>query len=134
MGSGGYEKKYNKSICFFKMKEKIGIGFLCLIHKADSNETIPVLITNSTFLPLSNTNPREKIEFTLNKKNHSLSIDESRKIFSNENEYNITMIEIKKEDNIEKDSFFDIDINDNLTIEDFKKKICFSNNNKKRKN
>ena len=68
MGSSGYEKKYNKSICFFKMKEKIGIGFLCLIHKADSNETIPVLITNSTFLPLSNTNPREKIEFTLNKK------------------------------------------------------------------
>ena len=122
MGSSGYEKKYNKSICFFKMKEKIGIGFLCLIHKADSNETIPVLITNSTFLPLSNTNPREKIEFTLNKKNHTLSIDESRKIFSNENEYNITMIEIKKEDNIEKDSFFDIDINDNLTIEDFKKK------------
>jgi len=105
MGSSGYEKKYNKSICFFKMKEKIGIGFLCLIHKADSNETIPVLITNSTFLPLSNTNPREKIEFTLNKKNHSLSIDESRKIFSNENEYNISsyqiLNELEKEDNLE---------------------------------
>ena len=104
------------------MKEKIGIGFLCLIHKADSNETIPVLITNATFLSLSKANPGEKIEFTLNKKNHTLLIDESRKIYSNENEYNITMIEIKKEDNIEKDSFFDIDINDNLTIEDFKKK------------
>ena len=64
MGSSGYEKKYNKSICFFEKKEKIGIGFFCFIHKADPNEAIPVLITNATFLSLSKANPGEKIEFT----------------------------------------------------------------------
>ena len=122
MGSSGYEKKYNKRICFFEKNEKKGLGFLCFLPKPDSNEKIPALITNATFLFLSKINPGEKIEFTLNKKNHTLSIDESRKIYSNENDYNITIIEIKTEDNIEKDSFFDIEINDKSTIDDFKKK------------
>ena len=38
MGASGYEKKYNKRICFFEMNERKGLGFLCFLPKTDSNE------------------------------------------------------------------------------------------------
>ena len=122
MGIGGHEKRYIKHICFISINDKKGIGFLCQIPKTNSNEEIKVLITNANFLPLSEIAPGKKIVFILNSNSYTLLIDESRKIYCNENDYNITIIEIKKEDSIESDSFFDIDLNENLTLENLKNK------------
>ena len=115
------EKKYDNIICNINNKGINGIGFLCKIP-SDSNELVPVLITNSTLLPASDITSGKKIEFTLNSVSHSLTIDESRKVFNNLNDYNITIVEIKKEDKLDTNSFLDIEIDQNLKLEEYKKK------------
>jgi hypothetical protein len=52
MGSSGYEK-YNRNICHICINGKKGIGFICKITKSNSNESVRVLITNSSLLPSS---------------------------------------------------------------------------------
>ena len=115
------EKKFDSIICNINNQGINGIGFLCKIP-SESNELVPVLITNSNLLPESDIISGKKIEFKLNGVSHSLTIDESRKVFNNQNDYNITIIEIKKEDKLDTNSFLEIEIDQNLKLEEYKKK------------
>ena len=115
------EKKFDSIICNINNQGINGIGFLCKIP-SESNELVPVLITNSNLLPESDITSGKKIEFKLNDVSHNLTIDESRKVFNNQNDYNITIIEIKKEDKLDTNSFLEIEIDQNLKLEEYKKK------------
>ena len=122
MGIGGHEKRYIKNICFISVNDKKGIGFLCQIPQTNSEEKIHVLITNANFLPMSEIEPGKRLVFILDNNSYTLLIDESRKVYCKENDYNITIIEIKKEDSINPNSFFDVDLNENYTLENLKNK------------
>ena len=128
MGASGNEKKslkkiktintevqkglYNNKICEIKKDKISGLGFFCKILSPDSKKIIPVLVTSYQLIGDSEI-INEKIEFILNGKTYSLNIDDSRKVYTNDDVYNTTIIEIKKEDKLDIDSFFDIEIDYN---------------------
>ena len=101
---------YNNKICEIKNIIK-GLGFFCKITSPDTKEITPVLITSNQLLGAKDIIPGKKIEFNLNNETHSLNIDDSRKVYFESELYKITILEIKKEDNLDIDSFFDIEIN-----------------------
>ena len=99
-----------KKICKIKCKDgSHGTGFFCSIP-IDDWDSIKVLITNNQVLSEKDIAIGNKIKFSLNQEkiNFEILIDESRRKYTNE-KYNITIIEIKKDDGLKKDSFFEID-------------------------
>ena len=99
-----------KRICKIKCKDGgQGTGFFCSVP-IDEWDTFKALITNNHVLTGNDINKGEKIIFSLNndKINLEIIIDESRMTFTSE-KYDITIIEIKKNDGLKKDSFFEID-------------------------
>ena len=108
-----------KSICKIKCsKEGSGTGFFCVIPFPDKFNLLPVLITNNHVLQKKDISKGKIIKFSLNneKQFFEISIDSSRKAYINE-KYDITIIEIKKTDNLNVNDFLEIDENiykDNL--------------------
>ena len=99
-----------KSIYKIKCKNgENGTGFFCLIPFPDKLNVLPVLITNNHVL---NITEGKKIIFTMNndKISKHITIDESRKTYTNE-KYDITIIEMKKSDNMNFNTFLEIDEN-----------------------
>ena len=72
-------------------------------------ESIRILITNNHVLNENAVLPRNIINFSTNDDNNfdQILIDESRLIYTNY-DYDITIIQLKEEDNIDNISFFDI--------------------------
>ena len=101
-----------KCICKIEDNMKNGTGFFCLIPFPDKFHYLPVLISANHVLEKDDVAKGKKIKFTINndKIYKEINIDESRKIFTNEN-YDITIVEIKKNDNLDFNSFLEIDEN-----------------------
>ena len=107
------QKQTKTDICKIKCNDgRYGTGFFCLIPFPDKFNLLPVLITNNQILPKNEISKNSVIKFSLNndEKNIEIKIDESRKTYSNE-QYGITMIEMKKEDNLDFNTFLEIDEN-----------------------
>ena len=107
------EKIYNqinKSICKIKIKDNIIItGYFCIIKFPDIFNYLPVLIINNYEFGENDIIKEKGIELILNSNEKSyIIIDESRKLYINKN-YNIIIIEIKKNDKIDINSFLEID-------------------------
>ena len=94
-----------------------GTGFFCIIPIDDWNE-LRVLMTNNHILGEKDIATGKKINLTLDndKEEKKIIINEKRIKYTNK-EYDITIIEIKEDDRIKADSFFDID---NKIFDDFK--------------
>ena len=86
-----------------------GTGFFCNISN-DCNNTIKVLMTNNHVLNINAIEPGQTIYFTIDndEKDYNILIDNTRITYTSEL-YDVTIIEIKKEDKIEDNSFFDLD-------------------------
>jgi len=86
-----------------------GTGFFCNIE-IGWNNNMKVLMTNNHVLNVNAIKPGETIKFSINNDNkyYNLLIDKSRKTYTNES-YDVTIIEIKEKDKINKISFFDLD-------------------------
>ena len=86
-----------------------GTGFFCNISNDWSNN-IKVLMTNNHVLNENDIQPGQTIKFSLNNdfKDYKILIDEERKTYTNK-AYDVTIIEIKKDDKIDQKSFFDLD-------------------------
>ena len=101
-------EQMEKCICQIKIGNKQGTGFFCKIPFPDEENLLPVFITNNHIINQELLNE--------NNKNINLSIEEesedrlfnlnNRKKYTNE-EYDITIIEIKKSDNIK--NFLELD-------------------------
>ena len=85
-----------------------GTGFFCKITRGW--EALRVLITNYHVLQEENITPGKLINFSINddKSFYKISIDESRITYNDPNN-DITIIQIKEEDNLDEISFFDVD-------------------------
>ena len=100
-----------------------GTGFFCLIPFPDKLNRLPVLITNNHVLGKDDISKGKKIIFTINDGTYEkdIIIEDSRKTFTNE-EFDITFIELKKNDNLDFNKFLEVDENiDNDNIIDFYK-------------
>ena len=91
----------NNKICKIKIGKKQSIGFFCKIPFLDINNMLPVFITNNhiinkDLLYKDNTNLEIIVEDEHNVRNFNLN---NRMKYTNE-DYDITIIEIKKEDKI----------------------------------
>ena len=84
-------------------------NWIFLYNTIQLEESIRVLITNNHVLNENVVLPRNIINFSTNDDNNfdQILIDESRLIYTNY-DYDITIIQLKEEDNIDNISFFDI--------------------------
>ena len=99
-----------KNICKINCKDgSHGTGFFCLIPMGWGN-FLTALMTNNHVLEENDIKPGKKINFTIDNDNKELSIiiDNTRKTYTNES-YDVTIIEIKEEEEIEEKSFFNLD-------------------------
>ena len=96
-------------ICKIYNNDSIWTGFFCNIEIA-WNYHLKVLITNKNSLKANDILPGKNIKISINndQKFYNLFIDNNREIYIDE-KYFVTIIEIKEEDKIDEDSFFDLD-------------------------
>ena len=100
-----------KSICKIKCKDEGNrTGFFCIIPFPDKIHPLPVLMTNNHVIEENDIMKGNKIVFTINndKLSFEIVIDDFRKLYSNK-DYDITIIEIKEDDNLDINSFLEID-------------------------
>jgi len=93
-----------------------GTGFFCKIPFPDSNgyqDPLEVLITNNHVLSQSDINPGRNFEIYLNDESikKSINIDKDRLTYTFEKPVDVTFIEIKPNDNIDSDSYIELDEN-----------------------
>ena len=97
-------------ICKIKCKDgSHGTGFFCNIPISWGNY-LKVLMTNNHVIDIEDIKPGKTINFSLNndEKEFNILIDNSRKTYTNLS-FDVTIIEIKENDNINEKSFFDLD-------------------------
>ena len=113
--------KAKENMCkIYFSEEGTGTGFFCNIPNGPNSwNSLKVLITNYHILNENDKSIDKIIKLSLNneKKFYEIYIDKFRKVYSNYT-YDITIIELKEQDIIDKISFFDID--DRIFREDFK--------------
>ena len=102
----------SKIVTKIKINNLTGSGFLCKIPFPDEKNIIPMLVTSNHILKKEDITQGKSFSFTLDndKKAVKILIDESRKIYSNE-EYDITMLEIRQSDGLDIERFLEIEEN-----------------------
>ena len=100
---------FEKAIVYIKNKSKKGIGILYQLSLPNSSSFLPALITTTDLLGKKEIEDIKKINFTLENSLHSIEINEERKTYINEDKYKIVIIEIKSEDNLNKNAFFELE-------------------------
>ena len=111
-------------ICKIKCKDGFGTGFFCVIPFPDFDNLLPVLITNNHVLEKKDIEIGKEIIFTTNneKNFNKIYIGLRRKVYTNEKPFDITIIEIIKEDiSVLRNIFLEIDdhlLNSNITSYD----------------
>ena len=96
-------------ICRIKIKERLGTGFFCKIHFR--KEIINALMTNYHFLNEKDLKDNKKLNLSLYDEKNIITIDleHVREIYFNK-DYDVALIELKKEDNIK----YYLELDDNL--------------------
>lgn len=103
-----------KSICIIKLKNGYGTGFFCKIIYPDDDHLFKCLITNNHVLKKNFFETNKEIELEIDSIKYTIDLNINRKIWTNE-EIDYTIIEIKKEDNIE----YFLTYDDNITRKSF---------------
>ena len=122
--------KQMKSICKIKIKEgegSSGTGFFAKIPFPDSYNYLPVLMTNNHIIENNMNNKYEIVVQETNDNNLKtikLFFNDSRLFYTNK-EYDITIIEIKKDDGLDLESFLEIDNINNNPIEYYNQKSVY---------
>ena len=98
------------NVCKIIKEKSTGTGFLCIIPFPNKLNLLPVLITCNHILGEKDLMEGKEIKLEINNKIKKLSINNSRKIYTDEKNCDITIIELKPEDQF--------DINNLLEIED----------------
>ena len=103
-------EQMDTNVCKIIKEKSTGTGFLCIIPFPNKLNLLPVLITCNHILGEKDLMEGKEIKIEINNKIKKLSINNSRKIYTDEKNCDITIIELKPEDQF--------DINNLLEIED----------------
>ena len=105
-------EQIQKCICKIYIKEGgNGTGFFCYLTDPKNNNQIPVMITNNHIIgdnDFKKNNNKIKISFNNDNIFKDIELDSNRRKYTKKN-LDITIIEIKEKDNIEKYSFLELD-------------------------
>ena len=94
-------EQMKKNICKIKIKENQGTGFFCKIPFPDINNMLPVFITNNNIIDEKYLNQKDaKIQLDIKEKADKININLSNRMKYTNEDYDITIIEIKEKDNI----------------------------------
>jgi hypothetical protein len=99
-------------ICKIILNKKVGTGFFCVVPFPDMNNMLPVLITNNHILGSEDLEIGKELEFTINddRFHYKITIDRNKKVYTNIKPFDVSIIEIKKNDkNILLLNFLEID-------------------------
>jgi len=115
------KEQSEKSICKIKCNDGgTRIGFFCKIPYPDKFHQIQVLMTNAHVINEED----NEIKFSFKEKDYEIKIKDSRKIYINE-EYDITIIEIKEKDIIDIILYLKLDDNIFKLDEIYKEKSVY---------
>ena len=90
-------EQINNSICKIEKEQTTGTGFIFIIPFPDTFNWLPVLFTCNHILNNSELKIGRIIKLIFNQKKIPIKLNESRKIYtSDENEYDTTIIELKQ--------------------------------------
>ena len=108
------KNQMEKCVCKIKCNEGTGTGFFCKIPFPNFYNLMPVLITNNHILNEEALKINNQIMLSINKDlfNYKIYIDNSRKIYTEKDLYDITLIEIKESDGIDLNPFLEVDNKD----------------------
>jgi V8-like Glu-specific endopeptidase len=116
------------SVCKIKCKVGHGTGFFCLIPYPSKLKPFPLLITNNHVLDEEDIENNQIIEFSINNDSikKKIVIDDLRKTYTSK-EFDVTFIEVREEDNLNFNSFLEIDYNifEELSNEKYKQKSIY---------
>ena len=118
-------EQMEKNICCIYQGEKQGTGFFCKIPFPDENNMLPVLITNNHIINEIALKKGVKITIKIKEEKEFRNIYLEGRIKYTDEEYDITIIEIKEGDGIK--NFLELD---DIIINDIIKKDNNYNNNK----
>ena len=100
-------EQMKKKICRINIGNKKGIGFFCKIPFPDYNNLLPVLITNNYIIDELILKNEKKIKIIINNEEKEIELENRIKYINNE--YDITIIEIKNKDKI--NNYLELDNN-----------------------
>ena len=103
------EQSKNNILKIINQKEEVGTGFFCLIPFPDKLHLLPTLITNNHVLNKTDIETKKTIKFSSEEKEYQIKIDNHRRCYTNKEEYDTTIIEMKLEDGINLNKFLEID-------------------------
>ena len=116
-------EQMKRNICKINKGEEQGTGFFCKIPFQNQNQMLPVFITNNHVINRDALN-KDKIELDIKKEKNTKKIKLNNRMKYTKEEYDITIIEIKEEDNI--NNYLELDdiiINDIINDENYIKNI-----------
>ena len=99
---------FEKALAYLTKKDIKGLGFLCKLSQLEEKSILPALITTTDLIGKEEIDSKQ-ISFIVENKRYSIAINEDRKTYINEDKYKIVIIEIKNEDNLDINSFFEIE-------------------------
>ena len=103
-------EQMDNSVCKIIKAKSIGTGFICLIPFPNKLYPLSALITCYHVLSKDDLKPGKEIKLMFDEKEKIIEINQSRKIFtSNENEYDISIIELLPEDNFDLNNLLEIE-------------------------
>ena len=107
-------EQMRKCVCKVSSKRREdGTGFFCKIPFSNSINLLPVLITSNLIIDEEYLVKGKEIMFSLNdeKEEYVINIEDSRKIYKQDEKDGMIFIEIKPSDGLDIDSFLEIDKN-----------------------
>ena len=102
------KEQMEKNICKIKIGQERGTGFFCKIPFPDKNNMLPVFVTNNHVINEKFLFEKDsKINLDIKEEADIIEIDLINRITYTNEEYDITIIELKEEDNIK--SYLELD-------------------------
>jgi len=119
-------EQMDKSVCKILKQNMKGTGFICSIPFPDISSPLPVLMTCYHVLEEKDLKNGKIIKLLFNNMEKVIIMDRTRRRYSNE-EYDISIIELMEEDNIDFNSLLEIeyDIFNDDKINEYKKKSIY---------
>ena len=122
---------FEKAIVFFEKKGFKSLGFLCKINLIDSKDYVPILITTTDTIGKNELDEAKQISFFIEDSKYTIKMGIMRGKYINEDRFNVVIIQILEVDNLNINSFFEIEENDIISQNSF---IGVINKKKEEKN
>jgi len=97
---------------FFEKEGTKSLGFLCKINLSDSKTYVAALKTTTDTIWKNSLEEAKQISFFIEDSKHTIEMVGRRGTYINEDRFNVVIIQILEEDNLNINSFFEIEEND----------------------